>query len=86
VPLLELNYHCIAPNIGVPGFAMTRWHDESGAPVAGACDGSAAQAARARRITEHPVLCDQDIDRHQGISFIHEGEDVKMEPLESGET
>jgi hypothetical protein len=23
------------------------------------------------------VLCDQDIDRHQGISFIHGGEDVK---------
>src|SRR5579859_3243158 len=35
MPLLTLNYHCIAP------------------------------------------LCDQGIDRHQGISFIHRGEDVK---------
>jgi hypothetical protein len=61
----------------MPGFAMTRWRDKRGAPVAGACDGSAASAARARRITEHPVLCGQGIDRHQGISFIYGGEDVK---------
>jgi fused signal recognition particle receptor len=31
-----------------------------------------------RRVTEHSVLCDQGIDRHQGISFIHGGEDVKL--------
>jgi fused signal recognition particle receptor len=57
---------------------MTRWHDSSGAPVAGACDGQLASAGMVRRVTEHSVLCDQGIDRHQGISFIHGGEDVKL--------
>src|SRR5260370_34332351 len=41
------------------------------------------KAARARRVTEHLVLCDQGIDRHQGISFIHGGEDVKNVGLDA---
>src|SRR6266849_5928631 len=49
-PRIELTLH-YSYITDLPGFAITRWHDESGAPVAGACDGSAVSTARARRVT-----------------------------------
>jgi hypothetical protein len=56
---------------------MTRWPIQAAHLLPVRAAARRFKAASARRVTEHAVLCDQDIDRHQGISFIHGGDDVK---------